>query len=753
MAVTKRFSTGSYTRHVLLSGSRGKLRGLWVDADIDTETLDAAGDVTVGEKGILKTHGSSSKLGDKYPGVGLDVEHSARVGENLYVKKKLSVEGETVLEGPVTIEGNVNFPENVTFTNVEVTDKATIEDASIVKLVVKGVDVIKDVVIRGNLDVQGTLTKINTEDLEVKDHMVDLAVGSKDGDGGGFHVDGADLYVTWSATNNRLEINKDTNIEGKLTVKESVSGNTANFNSVTAQEFNGGTFSGSFVGDGSQLENVKAKIENSTVIRENIEIAPGNFTEVINSFNSPNITVSVYRYTGVAETAGELVYPKVEIVTDQSQTVRIHNPSATEEFRGYVVIANSGHIVNGQVDWVKYGTARASFSGLAGESILITHQLGTENVLVSLYTYVDLDPLVENGPKGFCQFVSERVWIKDENNVEITLPFDVGDGYAVIAKAGHVLHPYDKNEIAEIARVTGEFIVSDGTTKSVVNHNFNDREVLVDVYRVEENKNKYLYTDKCRVEVLDSDSIAVYCPEATQENPVTIDVVVGKAGHIVDASTLQLGVKDLDRLGVHYDEREAPCLGRSFVADERVSAEEIVGRAYVDTLRVGTKETKPEGGYGDDGWGSYIKFTDGTIENYIAPVQDTEPEIVSKLDNEGNLSIGGELFTKGVKASSDINLKNSIRPIESPLESLEQISGVKFTWNDTSKQDLGVIAQEVQKVYPELVEYTGFLKDSHATVSYNGLVAVLIEAVKELSHRVDNLEKKLENADRNTAER
>ena len=141
------------------------------------------------------------------------------------------------------------------------------------------------------------------------------------------------------------------------------------------------------------------------------------------------------------------------------------------------------------------------------------------------------------------------------------------------------------------------------------------------------------------------------------------------------------------------------------------------------------------------------------VEMYNEPLLSLLDEPEQQEDNEGNLSIGGELFTKGVKASSDINLKNSIRPIESPLESLEQISGVKFTWNDTSKQDLGVIAQEVQKVYPELVEYTGFLKDSHATVSYNGLVAVLIEAVKELSHRVDNLEKKLENADRNTAER
>lgn len=773
MAGPIKVETGAYTRHVILSGSRGKLRGLWVDADIDTETLSAASDVTVGAseyvaegKGVLKLNGSSSRLGAEYPGVGLNVSHSAYVGENLYVKKDLKVEKNTTLEGPVTISSEITFPESVTFSNIKVSEKANINNAIIGKLQAGEINVARDLKVYGNLDVLGTLTKINTEDLVIKDNMVEIASGSKDGNGAGLFISGAGadpengrygMYVTWSALRERLEIGNNTYIDGKLEVRDRIevpklAATNITASTVSADSFSG-HFLGSFEGDGSKLEHVKAKIEENTVIRETLNIAPGSSTKVINSFNTPNVMVSVYEYLNSVETEGIQVYPKIVVHNDQDQSVEIFNPSDTETFRGYVVVTNSGHVVGKQVDWVQATTMKAHFSGSAGDRIQFDHNLGTENVIVALYQYVDLDPFVENGPKGFCQFVSERVWIQDENRVEITLPFDVEDGYVVITKAGHVLNVLDNANIVEVARVTGRFVSSDGTKELTVRHNFNDTEVLVDVYRYSGTGPKYLYTDKCRVEVVDQDTVKVYCPEATQENPITVDVVVGKAGHVVDASMLQLDEDDLDRLGVHYDARNEPNLGRSFYADERMSAEEIVGRNYVDTLRVGTKETKPEGGYGDDGWGSYIEFTDGTIDSYIAPVKDVKPEIVSKLDNVGNLSIGGELFTKGVKASSDINLKNSIRPIESPLESLEQISGVKFTWNDTSKQDLGVIAQEVQKVYPELVEYTGFLKDSHATVSYNGLVAVLIEAVKELSHRVDNLEKKLENADRNTAER
>lgn len=768
-----KIQTGSYTRHVLLSGSRGKLRGLWVDTDIDTETLAAAGDVVVGSdgyvadgKGVITTNGSSSRLGVEFPGVGLNVSHSAYVGENLYVKKDLNVKENTHLEGNVKIDGDIDFPENVTFTNINVNNKATINEAGIGKLqageatVARDLKVYGNATVVGNLDVLGKLTKIDTENLVVKDNMIEIASGSKDGDGAGLFISGAGAdpenkkygtYVTWSALRERLEIGGDTYVDGKLGVRDGIevpkiTATDITASTVTADNFNGGHFSGSFEGDGSKLEHVKAKIEENTVIRESIIIAPGSSTKVKNTFNTPNVMVSVYEYLNAAETEGSQVYPEVIVHNDQDQSVEIFNPSDTETFRGYVVVTNSGHVVSKDfVNWVDAETYSGSFSGSAGSTVKIAHNLGTVNVIVSLYQNAPLDPFVENGPTGFCQFVSERLWIKDENNIEITLPFDVKEGYCVIAKAGHVLRVLDNANIVEVARVTGKFVSSDGTKELTVRHNFGDMEVLVDVYRYDGSGSKYLYTDKCRVEVPDYDTVKVFCPEATEENPITVDVVVGKAGHVIDASTLQLDEDDLDRLGVHYDTREEPNLGRSFYADERMSAEEIVGRHYVDTLRVGTKETKPVDGYGDDGWGSYIEFKDGTIDSYIAPMQGVDPEIVSRLDNVGNLSIGNELYTKGVKTSSDIRLKDNVRPVEHALEDLKRLTGVKFNWLGTNKEDIGVIAQEVQRVYPELVESTGFGNKEHLSVNYNGLVAVLLESIKELSNKVDYLEKKLEN--------
>lgn len=93
--------------------------------------------------------------------------------------------------------------------------------------------------------------------------------------------------------------------------------------------------------------------------------------------------------------------------------------------------------------------------------------------------------------------------------------------------------------------------------------------------------------------------------------------------------------------------------------------------------------------------------------------------------------------------SSDKRLKDNIQPIEGALGKVEAMGGYSFDWNDKQEvyegHDVGVIAQEVQAVLPELVETrdSGFL-----AVKYEKLTAVLIEAVKELSARVKELESK-----------
>ena len=93
--------------------------------------------------------------------------------------------------------------------------------------------------------------------------------------------------------------------------------------------------------------------------------------------------------------------------------------------------------------------------------------------------------------------------------------------------------------------------------------------------------------------------------------------------------------------------------------------------------------------------------------------------------------------------SSDARLKDNITPIDDPLAKVLSISGNTFTWNDKSHhsgEDVGVVAQEIQEVLPQIVT----LRDSgYLAVDYQKIVPLLIEAIKELSAKVEKLESKL----------
>ena len=94
-------------------------------------------------------------------------------------------------------------------------------------------------------------------------------------------------------------------------------------------------------------------------------------------------------------------------------------------------------------------------------------------------------------------------------------------------------------------------------------------------------------------------------------------------------------------------------------------------------------------------------------------------------------------------SSSDSRLKDNVTPISNPLDKLKMIGGYEFDWNGLSKNnghDVGVIAQEIESVLPELVETRG---DGFKGVQYDKLTALLIEAVKEQQIQIDELKSKL----------
>ena len=108
--------------------------------------------------------------------------------------------------------------------------------------------------------------------------------------------------------------------------------------------------------------------------------------------------------------------------------------------------------------------------------------------------------------------------------------------------------------------------------------------------------------------------------------------------------------------------------------------------------------------------------------------------------NVAALTASGNLSAAEYTATSDINLKENIKQVESASELVSKLEGVHFSWKETGKETIGVIAQQIEEHLPQLVQ-TG---DTHKTVNYNGLIGVLIEAVKEQGAQIAALQAEIE---------
>jgi hypothetical protein len=94
----------------------------------------------------------------------------------------------------------------------------------------------------------------------------------------------------------------------------------------------------------------------------------------------------------------------------------------------------------------------------------------------------------------------------------------------------------------------------------------------------------------------------------------------------------------------------------------------------------------------------------------------------------------GQLTAVDFNSTSDQNLKKNIIQVSDPLEKISMLTGVEFDWIDNSGSSVGVLAQQVEKIYPQLVVTD---PNGDKAVRYNGLVGLLVEAVKELLKRIE----------------
>jgi hypothetical protein len=124
---------------------------------------------------------------------------------------------------------------------------------------------------------------------------------------------------------------------------------------------------------------------------------------------------------------------------------------------------------------------------------------------------------------------------------------------------------------------------------------------------------------------------------------------------------------------------------------------------------------------------------------------------IGKNNPQDKLHVNGNVRANGFPLTSDARWKENIEPIEDPLDLVTQLRGVSYDWINATRgegRQIGVIAQEVEGIFPEVVHTDS---QGYKSVEYSKLVAPLIEAVKVLKDENDliraeneNLKNKLE---------
>ena len=158
---------------------------------------------------------------------------------------------------------------------------------------------------------------------------------------------------------------------------------------------------------------------------------------------------------------------------------------------------------------------------------------------------------------------------------------------------------------------------------------------------------------------------------------------------------------------------------------------------------------------GGTDYSSSIMFADGTggTAGYRGVIEydhaddsmafNTAATVHAKINSSGTLTVAGDLVAYG--SPSDKRLKENIKPIESALDKVSKLQGVTFNWKESGsilelKEDVGFIAQDVQKVIPELVREN---KDGMLSMRHQGIAPILLEAIKELKAEIEELKKQI----------
>ena len=201
------------------------------------------------------------------------------------------------------------------------------------------------------------------------------------------------------------------------------------------------------------------------------------------------------------------------------------------------------------------------------------------------------------------------------------------------------------------------------------------------------------------------------------------------SAHYVDGSIDNAHIADDQIDSEHYADGS---IDTAHIADLNVTG----GKLALDHRSAGATDDVKTGNQND-----YLFFdADVGISFFTANAEDM------RLEDDGDLHVDNDVIAFSTTIS-DATLKYNINPVEFALDKIKQLKGVTFNYFKNDKESAGLLAQDVEKVLPSAVSekklplHTGDDK-AYKTLHYDSVTAILVEAIKELTAKVEKLENK-----------
>ena len=686
-----------------------------------------------------------SGSGSESASVTISLPDDVTIGDDLTVTDALSVGGNTALTGNLTVGGNT-----------------TLGNASSDTVSVPG-----NVTITGDLTVNGTNTVLNTSTLEVEDTLILTGTSNTEPTTGGFGLETRSFTGVGTHANNASNVTGSHSIvynfatdrweaDGSLILSESTLASPS-------IKVNNGSSLGDLTGSreleigGSDGITVSAALNTNTFNFEITNADKGSSQNIFKTIagdggtnavaDSNTDTLTIAGGTGLTSTGNATADSITIALDDTAVTAASYGsqfvvPSFTVDAQGRLTAASSNTAISlstlgytGSTSADNYGSFNIATNDTAGTSAIgsgetLTIQGGT---YISATRSGDTITLEHEDTSSFTSVTTTGAFIIDnitsDNMGHITSTttrqLTLGNlGYTGSTNADNYSHWQINAGGATNTVSSGEQIAFDGGTGISVSLGGAGNQTVT-------------ITNSSP----DTGTPAILSNGTLNRSASSIrsDIGAGTSSLTIGTSS---GTAMEGNTNIPQGTLTTVNAGTGLQASSVSSSSTTINLASDQRGHTNPQIGNFKGGSSDE----YMIFqgSAGTIRFYLANTERVRFGDSSSSDNahfRGNVIAYSTTLT-----SSDSRLKENIRPIESSLNKILTLDGVKFDWKDKDKPNdqLGFIAQDVEKVLPEVVnEIKDTLDDydGHKVVSYQAIIPVLVESIKELKAEIEELKK------------